>query len=174
MYRFLPKQLPILLFFWSMYLWCLWGHYPAITPKYLISTSVTWSIGLISTRNNHAIWKPQMVWKMHQKRSQRVKNSKISCGVGTPPDPPTGSTAMHSPLAPPPPKFSVLFYPPSSIFLNETLSKQLCTSVCRCVCGLIVILWSVVKVLFPSLPSLQSFCEGMGSGEGSPPPSAVW
>jgi len=45
---------------------------------------------------------------------------------------------------------------------------------CVGVYGLIVILWSVVKVLFPSLNSLQSFCDGMGSGEGPPPPSAVW
>jgi len=63
MYRFWPKQPPILLifllrvstmsfevtilnsylFFYSFcstYLWCLWPHYPAITPKCLISTSV--------------------------------------------------------------------------------------------------------------------------------------
>ena len=42
-----------------MYLWCLSLHYPAITPKCLISTSVTWSIGvkcLISTRNMVISW----------------------------------------------------------------------------------------------------------------------
>ena len=56
--------------FFSTYLRCLWGHYPAITPKCLIGTRITWSIGvkcLFNTRNMvislGVIWKPQMVWK---------------------------------------------------------------------------------------------------------------
>ena len=65
----------------------------------------------------------------HLKATNGLKNAPeaISEGLkfknflgGMPPDPPTGSTAMHSLFALP--KFSVrIILPPSSIFLNETL-----------------------------------------------------
>jgi len=54
--------------FCSMYLQCLWGHNPAITPKYFSSTNVTWSVGLIRTTN-------MVISSCHLKATNGLKNA---------------------------------------------------------------------------------------------------
>ena len=77
MYRFWPKQLPILLLF-LFHISRLQSHYPAVTPKCLISTGVIWSIGvkcLIRTGN-------MVISSCHLKTTNGLKNAPEAISEG--------------------------------------------------------------------------------------------
>ena len=127
MYRFWPKQLPILLLFCSTYLRCLRCHYPAITPKCTIRT---WSIGvkcLISTRNmviSSCHLKPQMVWKMPWPEviSEGLKIKKFS-GGGTCPQTLLQGVLLHT--VPLPPNFSLNIILPPLVYFSKWNTAQI-------------------------------------------------
>ena len=112
--------------FCSTYLQCLWGHYPAITPKYLISTSLTWSRGLISKYGHLIMSFESHKWSEKCTRSD-LRGSKIQKfpGGACPQTPLQGALSLH------PQKVSLsIILPPLSIFLNETLdSVFICVSI---------------------------------------------
>ena len=77
MYRFRHKQLPILLLF-LFHISRLQSHYPAVTPKCLISTGVIWSIGvkcLIRTGN-------MVISSCHSKTTNGLKNAPEAISEG--------------------------------------------------------------------------------------------
>ena len=72
-----PKQLPILLLF-LFHISRLQSHYPAVTPKCLISTGVIWSIGvkcLIRTGN-------MVISSCHLKTTNGLKNAPEAISEG--------------------------------------------------------------------------------------------